>query len=188
MVTWQSKMAEGDVSISQRRWLRKYWEWVRYDSDDLLSTSEWPLQMSFTLFSLTTSLLTPICFSRVTHKCVWTRHRLDSCCENSDFLFRAICVIIKNSFSQNNSSAPKAKISIQFYLIQSPIRSAVQSDPSHPIRVLLTANIKLVIKSNIISHTHFQQINAMIWHFLVFFDFWSNYRIQGHIQRPSFFS
>ena len=126
--------------------------------------------MSFTLFSLTTSLLTPICLSRVTRKCVWTRHRLDSCCENSDFLFRAICVIIKNSFSQNNSSAPKAKISIQFYLIQSPIRSAVQSDPSHPIRVLLTANIKLVIMSNIISHTHFQQINAMIWHFLVFFS------------------
>ena len=39
-------------------------------------------------------------------------------CENSDFLFRATCVIIKNSFSQNNSSALKAKI---------PVRSAVQS-------------------------------------------------------------
>ena len=38
---------------------------ARYDSDDLLSTSEWPLQMSLTLFSLTRSLLTPGCFSRV---------------------------------------------------------------------------------------------------------------------------
>ena len=32
---------------------------------------------------------------------VWTSHGLDSCYENSDFLFRATCVIIKNSFSQN---------------------------------------------------------------------------------------
>ena len=27
-------------------------------------------------------------------KRVWTSHRLDSCCENSDFLFRATCFII----------------------------------------------------------------------------------------------
>ena len=40
-------------------------------------------------------------------------HRLDSCCQNSDFLFQATCVMIKNSFSQSNSSAPKAKISVR---------------------------------------------------------------------------
>ena len=53
-------------------------------------------------------------------KHVWTSHRLDSCCENSDFLFRATCIIIKNSFSQKNSSTLKAKI---------PVRSDLQSDP-----------------------------------------------------------
>ena len=50
-----------------------------------------------------------------------------SCCENSNFLFRVTCVIIKHSFSQNNSASPKAKI---------PVRSDPQSDP---ILVLLTA-------------------------------------------------
>ena len=45
-------------------------------------------------------------------KRVLTSHRLDSCCENSDFLFRATC-IITNSFSQNNSSALKTKIPVQ---------------------------------------------------------------------------
>ena len=54
-----------------------------------------------------------------------------SCCENSNFLFRITCVIIKHSFSQNNSASPKAKI---------PVRSGVRSDPqSDPILVLLTA-------------------------------------------------
>ena len=56
-------------------------------------------------------------------KRVLTSHRLDSCCENSDFLFRATCIIIKSSFSQNNSSALKTKI---------PVRS-------DQIRVLLMA-------------------------------------------------
>ena len=31
-------------------------------------------------------------------KHVLTSHRLDSCCENSDFLFRATCIIIKTAF------------------------------------------------------------------------------------------
>ena len=53
-----------------------------------------------------------------------------SCCENSNFLFRVTCVIIKHSFSQNNSASPKAKI---------PVRSDPQSDP---ILVLLTAPIR----------------------------------------------
>ena len=63
----ESKMVERDVSISQRRRLRKSWEWARYNSNDLLSICEWPLQMSLTLFSLSRSLLIPICFSRVPH-------------------------------------------------------------------------------------------------------------------------
>ena len=46
-------------------WILKENQWARYDSDDLLSISEWPLQMSCTIFSLTRRLLTPICFSRV---------------------------------------------------------------------------------------------------------------------------
>ena len=50
-------------------------------------------------------------------------HRLDSCYENSDFLFRATCVITKNSFSQNNNSTPKAKISVR----SDPIRSSIRS-------------------------------------------------------------
>ena len=41
-------------------------------------------------------------------------------------VFRATCVIIKNSFPQNNSSAPKAKISVR----SDPIPSPVRSDPS----------------------------------------------------------
>ena len=40
-------------------------------------------------------------------------HRLDSCCENQDFLFQATCFMIKNSFSHSNYSAPKAKISVR---------------------------------------------------------------------------
>ena len=65
---------------------------------------------------------------------VLTSHWLDSCCENSDFLFRATCVIIKTS--QNNSSALKEKIPVQ----TDPIRSGVQSDTqSDPIQILLTA-------------------------------------------------
>ena len=63
-------------------------------------------------------------------KRVWTSHRLNSCCENSDFLFRATCVIIKSSFSQNNSSAPKAKRPVR----SDPIRSDPQSDPVQAIR------------------------------------------------------
>ena len=47
---------------------------------------------------------------------------------NSDFIFRANCVIIKNSFSQNNSSAPKAKILVRSDPSGSPIRSKL-SDP-----------------------------------------------------------
>ena len=37
------KMADRDVSISHRRWLRKSWEWARYHSNDLWSISKWPL-------------------------------------------------------------------------------------------------------------------------------------------------
>ena len=49
-----------------------------------------------------------------------------SCCENSNFLFRVTCVIIKHSFSQNNAASSKAKIPVR----SDPIRSAVRSDPS----------------------------------------------------------
>ena len=50
---------------------------------------------------------------------------LDSCCESSDFLFRATCVIIRNSFSQNNSPALKAKIPVR-----AGVRSAIQATQS----------------------------------------------------------
>ena len=65
-------------------------------------------------------------------------NRLDSCYENSHFLFRVTCVI-KQLFS-NNSSAPKAKIPVRSDPIRSdpqsdPIRSGVRSDPIRsPIR------------------------------------------------------
>ena len=45
----ESKMVERDVIISQRRRLRKLWEWARCNSADLLSICEWPLQMSLSI-------------------------------------------------------------------------------------------------------------------------------------------
>ena len=88
----ESKMVERDVSISHCTdfvflsiytlfWIGLVFHWAciecfmfraRYDSDDLLSISEWPLQMSLTLFSLTRSHLTPVCFSRVPGSCTTT--------------------------------------------------------------------------------------------------------------------
>ena len=64
LLNWSCFLTEPKLNASfQRRHLRKSREWARCESDDLLSISEWPLQMSLTLFSLTRSLLTPICFS-----------------------------------------------------------------------------------------------------------------------------
>ena len=101
----------------KRRPLRKSQEWARYNSNDLLMISEWPLQMSLTLFSLTRSLLTPICFSRVP------------------------LIVVQQPTSNHSLSIwlwIQDELPVRSDLIWpgSPIRSTIWSDPSNPIWVL----------------------------------------------------
>ena len=76
----------------------------------------------------------------------WARHDSDDLlsitewhlkCHFHYFLFRATCVIVKDSFSQNNNSAPKEKVPVW----SDPIRS--------PIQVMLKAIKKLAYRRDV---------------------------------------